>query len=73
MDLPIIINNLETKKDIDDYKTWLANKNLNSIKRIKRMLEIDKKHQPDRWKNIDLRIELIENEIQSREGKKYER
>jgi len=65
--MPVIINGLETKQDIDNYKKWLSSKNLNSMKRIKRMLETDKKYRPNRWKNIDLRIELIEEEIKIRE------
>lgn len=66
--MPIIINNLETNQDLNDYKRWLSNKKLNSMKRIKRMLETDKKYRPNRWKNIDLRIELIANEIKKREA-----
>lgn len=66
--MPIIINNLETNQDLNDYKRWLSNKKLNSMKRIKRMLETDKKYRPNRWKNIDLRIELIAIEIKKREA-----
>lgn len=66
--MPIIINNLETNQDLIDYKRWLSNKKLNSMKRIKRMLETDKKYRPNRWKNIDLRIELIAIEIKKREA-----
>lgn len=68
INLPIIINNLETNQDLIDYKRWLSNKKLNSMKRIKRMLETDKKYRPNRWKNIDLRIELIAIEIKKREA-----
>lgn len=64
--MPIIINNLETTQDIENYKQWLSKKNINSIKRIKRMLEVDKRHRPNRWKNIDLKIELMESEIDNR-------
>lgn len=61
------MNNVETQEDIDNYKKWLSNKGINSIKRIKRMLETDKKYRPNRWKNVDLKIELMEQELRKRE------
>ncbi|MFY0516463.1 hypothetical protein ACOMCU_01340 [Lysinibacillus sp. UGB7] len=64
--MSIIINNLETEQDIINYKSWLFKKNTNSIKRIKRMLETDKIYRPNRWKNVDLKIELMEKEIENR-------
>lgn len=64
--MPVIINNLETEQDIINYKDWLSKKNTNSIKRIKRMLETDKIYRPNRWKNVDLKIELMEKEIENR-------
>ena len=64
--MPIIVNNLESQQDIDNYNKWLSNKGLNSIKRIKRMLETDKKYRPNRWENVDLKIKLMEEEIARR-------
>lgn len=66
--MPIITNNLETEQDIADYKAWLSGKRINSIKRIKRMLEVDKIYRPNHWRNIILRIELMDKEIKSRES-----
>lgn len=50
--MPVITNNLETEQDINNYKDWLSGKNLNAIKRIKRMLEVDKKHIPKNGKTL---------------------
>lgn len=61
--MPIIINNLETQQDIDNYREWISKKPTSRLKSLKKMLETDKKYRPDRWKKVDLRIELIEDEI----------
>ncbi|MGF7535328.1 hypothetical protein AAGG74_16890 [Bacillus mexicanus] len=61
-----IINNLETQQDIDNYKKWLSQIQLQKIFLIKKNLEFDKIYRPNRWKNVDLKIELMEAEIKSR-------
>lgn len=61
-----IINNLETQQDIDNYKKWLSQIQLQKIILIKKNLEFDKIYRPNRWKNVDLKIELMEAEIKSR-------
>lgn len=61
-----IINNLETQQDIDNYKKWLSQIQRQKIILIKKNLEFDKIYRPNRWKNVDLKIELMEAEIKSR-------
>jgi len=65
--MAIIVNELETEEDIQKYKTWMSKKGTRHLQSICKMIKTDKKYRPDRWKNIDLRIRLLEEEIESRE------
>lgn len=65
-EMAIIINNLETPKDIDDYKNWMSTKGTNHLRKICKMIEIDEKYRSGRWKNAQLRIKLLKTEIYSR-------
>lgn len=64
--LPIIKNNLETEMDIQNYKEWASRKPKGKLKSIKKLLETDKKYGLKQWEKVDFRIQLIEQELNSR-------
>lgn len=60
-------SNLETTKDIDGYKNWMSKKGTRHLKGICKMIQTDEKYRPGIWKNAQLRIDLLEAEIKSRD------
>lgn len=64
--MAVIVNNLETPKEIEDYKKWMSTKGSGYLLGICKMIEVDEKYRPGRWKNAQLRMELLKGEVELR-------
>jgi len=60
------INPLNTEQEVIEYKKWLSSQHYLFLGREKRTLEIYKKHEINNYPNLNLRIELISQEMQKR-------
>lgn len=59
----VVLNEFQTKQDIQRYKEGLKNKSISQLHRILRIVERDMKSEITHYTNHKLRLELINEEI----------
>ncbi|MBX4259768.1 hypothetical protein KTC96_24900 (plasmid) [Clostridium estertheticum] len=64
--MSVIQNKLQTKQDIEDYKKWLSSKPRHYLKCLLNIFKRDSLKEVPKYYNLQLRVELVNKEIEIR-------
>lgn len=60
------MNQLKTVEEINSYKEWLSSKHSHFLKCLLGIFEMDKNKEKPKYIKLDLRIELVNQELNRR-------